>query len=520
MLCAQPGWLPPSGTVQATAPFSPATATEHHHVKPTLAKKWQRAFARFFDQLWVELVVGALIILSVSLTLLQFGLDASLAPGSTDARIEMIEQVNRAITLLFAVELTARFIAVGSWRRFLAEYWIDLLALLPLLRIFRAARAIRLLRLLRLLRMFGLVTRLATNFPYVLRRGAVEYLMVCGLLIMTVVFGTGAMMFFERPPDDQIDLSLPPEADGRLDFGEAFWFSIYSLFAGEPIPESPHTLGGRIVAVIIMFMGLTIFAMFTGTVSAFMVERLRTEGRPAMLDDVHDHIVICGWSSKAEIVIQEFQAAHPHDNVAIVVIAQFPDGPPALEGIVQKRVRFLQEDFTRVAALEQAGIHRAKTCIILADLSGGRGEQDADARTILAALTVEKLSPDVYTCAELHHRSYGTHLEMGRVNDYVVAGEHSAFLLAQAAMNRGLMDVLSELLTYQRGSQFYRLPIPGSWQGRDFFDLFVDLKRTANAIVVAVRTAAGEFHVNPTDYQFQTGDDIVVIARKEPKLKD
>jgi voltage-gated potassium channel len=200
------------------------------------------------------------------------------------------------------------------------------------------------------------------------------------------------------------------------------------------------------------------------------------------------------------------------------VIAEFEGDPPTLPPETRRTVQFLNDDFTRITALEQVGVHRAKTCIIMADTSGGRSEQDADARTILAALTVEKLNPAVYTCAELLNRSYASHLKMGHVNDFVVSGEFGAYMLAQAAMNRGLMGVFSELLTYQRGNEFYRSTLPAEWFGKTFNELFVQLKQSHNAILVAVHVASGEMVVNPANHTFSEGDDIVVIAEHEIKL--
>jgi voltage-gated potassium channel len=315
------------------------------------------------------------------------------------------------------------------------------------------------------------------------------------------------MMVFEGTAGS--DLEQP------FDLQSSFWFSLYSLFAGEPIPGPPQTLGGKIVAVFVMFMGLTIFAMFTGTVSAFMVERLRTESGTVNWDALENHVIICGWNSKAEIIVAEFRASTAGCDRAIAVITQFEGEPPRLPPELRKAVQFLNDDFTRIAALEQAGVHRAKTCIIMADTSGGRSEQDADARTILAALTVEKLNPAVYTCAELLNRSYASHLKMGRVNDFVVSGEYGAYILAQAAMNRGLMGVFSELLTYQHGNEFYRCALPPEWFGKSFNDLFVQLKQTQNAILVAVHVASGEMVVNPANHTFSEGDEIVLIAEQE-----
>jgi voltage-gated potassium channel len=466
-------------------------------------RSWQRALEKFFSKLWVELSLGVLIIASVILTITQVILEG---PGGQET--PGLESMNQGITWFFALEMFLRFIAHPAKRWFVREYWADLLALLPLLQVLPEARAFRLLRLLRVLRLLGFLNRLTSHFPYILRKGATEYLVVTGILLLTVLIGAGAMLALEGRADN-------PDMDS---WDDAFWFSVYSLFAGEPIPAAPHTVAGRLTSVIIMFMGVTIFAMFTGTVSAFMVQRLQSEGRVLTWDHFSDHIIVCGWNSKAEIVIREYQAAHRSDEQPIVVIADLAEDFPHLPPDLRDRIQFLDDDFTRVDVLEQAGIHRANTCIILSDISGGRSEQDADARTILAALTVEKMSSKVYTCAELHNRDYGTHLEMGGVNDYVISGEHSAYLLAQAALNRGLMEIFSELLTHERGNQFYRLPVPEAWLGGNFFDLFIYLKRERQAILVAVYTAEGKNLVNPDDHVFAPGDELVIIAEQEVVL--
>jgi voltage-gated potassium channel len=332
------------------------------------------------------------------------------------------------------------------------------------------------------------------------------------LLLLTILFGTAAIFSLEAGGGN-VRLST---------WYDAFWFSVYSLFAGEPIPHAPETLAGKFVSTGIMFMGLTIFAMFTGTVSAFMVDRLRREERTVDFDELDGHVIICGWSRKGEIIVRELrhaEAGPPNDPQSYVIIADFEGNkPPVLPADLSKHVFFLSDDFTRVAALETAGILRAKTCIILSDTTGTRSEQDADARTILAALTVEKLNSNVYTCAEINNRSYGSHLEMGHVNDYVVGGEQSAYLLAQAAINRGLMSVVAELLTQEYGNQFYRLDAPDRWAGRTFWELFQEVKQEHDAILVAVRSADGTQRTNPKEYTIRSGDELILIAERAPVI--
>jgi voltage-gated potassium channel len=107
---------------------------------------------------------------------------------------------------------------------------------------------------------------------------------------------------------------------------------------------------------------------------------------------------------------------------------------------------------------------------------------------------------------------------MGQVNAYVVSEEQNGFMLAQAALNPGLMGVFNELLTGEHGNQFYRLPISEPWVGKTFLELFAYLKQTHNAILIAVCDPAGVFQINPNDYRFEYKDYVIVIAEQKVQL--
>lgn len=497
---------------------------------------WQINLRRFFAQAWVEITIGGLVITSVILTLAEFALETKLyqtdnTPGIwhssvgtfTESHLIGLTSINFLITCIFIVELTLRYFAAASKLQYFKEFWLDIIATIPVFRIFRGSRALRLLRLVRLIRLTGVVSRLSSHYPQVFRSGAIDFLMISGLLIVAVVFGTVGMLQFENGDVGSVSFAEAADLEGTPEssvsetegLANSFWFSIYTLFAGEPIPRTPTSLLGKFVTVMLMFMGMTIFAIFTGTVSAFMVDRIRTEGRVVEWGDLQDHIVICGWTPKTEIIIKEYRAAKGTRKTPIVVITQLETGELGIDLSVYPNLMFVNDDFTRVSALSRAGVERAKTCIVLSDTSGSRSEQDADARTILAALTVEKINPDVYTCAELLNSSYATHLELGQVNDFVVSEEYGAYMLAQSGMNRGLAGVMGELLTYQHGNEFYRVAIPQSWVGSSFEEQLVELKSSKNAILVGVLPHDGEQMINPTQYQFQSGDEIIAISKGE-----
>lgn len=462
---------------------------------------WQRYLERFFHLQTVEISIAVLVVVSVVFTLIELSLP------ETSPLLPLLDELGQIVTWIFVVELILRFLAEPIKRRFFKNYWLDILSVLPLLRVFRIIRVMRFIRLLRLLRLFSLFNRRSSLFQNIFQRGALEYLIICGLIIFTVGFGAFSLLAFERTSYPQW---------GSLD--RALWTSFYMLFSGSPIPGAPNTLAGNIVVTFILFMNATIFAMFTGTVSAFMVDRLRMEEQLTDWEQFSNHMIVCGWNKTAEIIVRQYKAADKNQDIPVVVIAQVNEESSVNDAKFKEQVRLINDDFTKVSVLEKAGIRRAKTCIILADKSQGRSEQDADARTILAALTVERINPAVYTCAELINREYGAHLEMGQVNDYVVSEEQNGFMLAQSALNPGLMSVFNELLTGEHGNQFYRLPISERWVDKTFLELFAYLKQTHNAILIAASEPTGVFQINPSNYRFKNQDYVIVIAQQKVQL--
>lgn len=410
--------------------------------------------------------------------------------------------------LLLALEWAARLLLAPAHRRRSRGAILDGLAavslLLPTTRIPAFA-------LLRLLRLWTLVRR---GDRYLAHRGRGQrtLLIACGVVGCTVICGTAAILVFERGQNPTL---------AGLD--HALWFSFYSLFAQEPGDRAPYTLGGHLATLGMMFTGLGTFAVLTGTVSALVTERIRSPELHVDWEDLRDHLIICGWSRKAEVVVREYRAhlSRARDQAAlempVVVIAELDHPPAFTEAELRPHVQFLNDDFTKVAALEKAGVRRASRVVLLSDTTRGRRERDADARTILAALTIEKLNHDVYTCAEINRREYGSHLEMGNVNDYVVAGEHSAFLLAQGALNRGMVGLFTELFSRSAGNRLCHAEVGACWKGRSFFDLFVHLKETQDAILVAVEDGSNTV-LNPHTYELRGGERVVLIAAHDVKL--
>jgi voltage-gated potassium channel len=317
-----------------------------------------------------------------------------------------------------------------------------------------------------------------------------------------LVVGTVAFYFIEGPRQEGVG------------FIEWFWSTFFTMISGDFVEFKPTTAAGKILVTMLILFGIGFVGIVTANIaSALVVEKLEA-GRGMKKLHLRNHVLVCGWNSGAQTVVEELIAAVNGREVAIIADTEdcpLPDAGP--------KVHFVRGDCTDEEVLKRANAPQAHTAIALADTSGGRTYDDADARTILTVLTVETLNRDVYTCAELVHHKNRIHLERVHVDEVVVSGDYGGKILAHSALYHGISQVLSELLAAtEESSEFYRVPVPADVRGRDFEAALDYFRREHRAVVIAV-VRDEVAHVNPeVGFALADGDELVVIALDEPKV--
>ena len=414
------------------------------------------------------------------------------------------------ITVVFAVELSARFLVARSKRHYLRSYWVDILAVLPLLRVLRV---LRVLRLLRVFRAGALLNRRLSLFSGSFRESAAEVLLVGTLLVVFVLAGAIGVH------------ALEGDTKAFADFDRSFWWSFFSFMAGEPVNGMPKTAAGKVLTVVVMIGGMTVFAMLTGVVSAALVHRMRKQmsQRQGDLSRLRDHVVICGWNRAGARIIEELQFDPEFRRRGILVVAELERQPELGDRIQDPgRVFFVSGDYTRLDVLNRCRIAHARVAILLADKSQPRSDQDRDARTVLAAMLVEKHNPAIFTCVELLHRDNEAHLRALHVEEIVNLDDYGANIIAAASRNQGLVTVFNELFTSEYGNEFCKVVAGPDQVGEDVRTVGPALKESHNALLVAVeRTAEDGTHRNhvnpPQDFVIEAGDRLVIITDQPPR---
>lgn len=449
-----------------------------------------------FDSARFNITLMGLILVSVILIIIE----TFVAMPAAD--LVMVQTVNDVLTMIFIIELSLRWLISSSTAGFVHTFWIDVLAVIPMLRIFRVGRVLRLLRLFRFFSLGSNIQRRFSLFRKVFAGRLLEYSIISSFAVFAVIFGAVGFSQFETGQGQGIVTPI-----------DAFWKSLFSMLAGE-YADYPVSFGGKMVFLVLLVFEMGVFAMLTGTFSAIMYDKLKESAmhKSANPDDLNKHILICGFSAKAAILAIEFLADPAFKHSEILIVSEKANlDELQTRNVKTHRISILKEDFTRMETLKKAGVERAIAAVILSEDGENRTTQDIDARTILAALTIEKLNPKIHTSAEIYNEEYASHLKMGGVEDVVIQGEVSGKLLARVAMHEGLLAFFKDILSRESGNTLTFIDPPAEIIGMQSEEAIGLLNRELGFTMVGIKPKDAPVIVNPRGHKILASDEILVI---------
>lgn len=186
--------------------------------------------------------------------------------GNISLSSEPYKSLDFTILIIFWIDYISRIYKADNKKKFIKTYAFDLIAILPFysfftlfrtFRIFRIMHLAKAFRITRLIRGFAFFGSLNKKFHVFLHTNHFIYVLYASvILILTSSF---LMSYLENKS-----------------FGDALWWSIVTCTTVGYGDVSPSTTAGRFIAVILMFFGIGLLGMLTGTITTYFTS-LRKE---------------------------------------------------------------------------------------------------------------------------------------------------------------------------------------------------------------------------------------------------
>lgn len=263
--------------------------------------------------------------------------------------------------------------------------------------------------------------------------------------------------------------------------------------------------------------------------------------------NIKDHVVICNWTDKADVIVRQLHDESVHKKNPIIVVTENPELVPKSTDKAYRGLLIIGGDPADKEILERADIKTAKTAVILAD---EKDIERADSKSILIQLAIDSINPSVHTIVELVKSSSELYFKYTHVNEIICLEQLAEKLLSQAALTPGLSDIYMNLLTQSLDTnEIYLEELPGSFVGHAYEEVekkivsieekdiiligwATDVEKKVNGEVVlssrGVPIMEKEIIINPrsstnSDYskkhKFKKGDSLFVISYEKPELK-
>jgi voltage-gated potassium channel len=222
---------------------------------------------------------------------------------------------------------------------------IDLLAILPSYRSLRILRVFLIFRLFKLLRYFDSIKL----FTEVLASKRFELFTLLIFLSFVVLIGSTAIYLFEKPVDN-------PEVMNLFD---AAYFTIVTVSTVGYGDITPHTTGGRVVAMGLIISGLGVFSFLTSILVSGFSEKMHVMRENRVYSELKrytHYVIICGFGRVGEHIATQLAK----DQLHFVIIDTDDKNVQAAK---QRGYLAIQADASKNDVLRNAGINEGATVV-------------------------------------------------------------------------------------------------------------------------------------------------------------
>ncbi len=301
----------------------------------------------------------------------------------------------------------------------------------------------------------------------------------------------------------------------QLLLGEGWVASFYRAVVSTTLTgldSAPDTSAGQIFTVVLLFAGVAVFFYIAGVIvdvitRGVFADVLGERRRKRAIEDLQDHVIICGYGRVGRSVAAEFRATGtPYAVVDVTpesVERAQADGAPVVLG-----------DGTEDSDLQRAAIDRARGLV---------ASVDSDEKNLYITLSARAQRPDLVIVARASNEAAARKIRLAGADRVVQPYSHAGLHLANLVVKPQVADFL-DIVTTAGGEmpelRFEELVVSPDCEpcGKSLAELRV--QEVTGALVVAIRKSGGGLDATPgPDAVLEAGDVLIGVGTTEEMAK-
>ena len=260
--------------------------------------------------------------------------------------------------------------------------------------------------------------------------------------------------------------------DGFTSVFDSIWWTIVTVSTVGYGDRFPVTASGRLIAILIMFLGVGVMGTVTGRIASLLLERQMKEEKGLLnYEKLKGHFVICGWKREMGLLLNEMLNNNPllePERIVLVNKASSEEISLLRSDERLKNIRFVSGDFIEERDLVRAGVREASRILVLADHYTEGNLQQIDSKTVMAVMSIKNINKKAYVCAELLDNKFEKYLKLSHCDEVLLSREFSRSMLVAASQGTGTSHVIFSLLDHESGAQITTIDLPVSMIGQTY----------------------------------------------------
>ncbi len=271
-------------------------------------------------------------------------------------------------------------------------------------------------------------------------------------------------------------------------FWDIFVFNILAVTGNDyQFVENPWT---RLAGIFVLILGMIGLSTITGYISsAFVARRLNMERGVKKMQNMKEHVIICGWKNDIKMLIRGILRKNRNMSPSDIILINNMDDvkiQSLRDDIELQGLNILRGDFTEEQTLLNANIKEASKVLIIGENQENLDDELVDSRVFVCALLVRKLNSKCHICAEVKTERYRNYLESQNCAEVIYVDEYTRYILSTSTNYGGMSKVMSSFLDNGDGISVQITTIDENWYGKTYGELFAWYKNENGILLLGL----------------------------------